>query len=95
MQQPFSSYNIPTVLFAQHFVGSLADGGSIQTVELQQVPCRAGAAEHVLHAYAAHRRGQLFAQHGADGLAQTADDEYKIAIEELNAAYAALEQEEN
>ena len=30
-----------TVLFAQHFVGSLADGGSIQTIELQQVPCRA------------------------------------------------------
>ena len=55
-------------LFAQHFVGSLADGGSIQTVELQQIPCRAGAAEHVLHAYAAHRGGQLFAQHGVDAL---------------------------
>ena len=61
-------------------MGGLADGGSVQTELLQQVPCGAGAAEHVLHAHAAHGSGQLLAEDGADSFAQTADlflGEYK------------------
>ena len=78
-------------LFAQHFVGSLADGSGIQTVLTQQVPCRAGAAKLVLHAHTAHRGGQLFAQHGADGLAQTADDIVLLGGDDLAAFLCSLE----
>ena len=50
-------------------MSGLADGRRIQTVQLEQVPCGAGAAELVLHADAADRGGQLLAEQGADSLA--------------------------
>ena len=70
----------------QHLVDGLADGGCIETVQLQQIPRGAGAAELVLHADAADGGGLLLAEQGADGLAQTADDvEARAAV---RAAYA-------
>ena len=72
-------------------MGSLADGGSVQTELLQQIPCGAGAAEHVLHAHAAHGSGQLLAQNGADGLAQTADDVVLLGGDDLAALLSSLE----
>ena len=72
-------------------MGGLADGGSVQTELLQQIPCRAGAAEHVLHAYAAHRGGLLLAQNGADGFAQTADDVVLLGGDDLAALLCRLE----
>ena len=62
------------MLLVQHFMGSLADGCGVEAVLLQQVPCRAGAAELVLHAHAAHGGGQLLGQNSTHGFAQTADD---------------------
>lgn len=44
---------------AQHLMGGLYDGGSIQTVGMQQVPGRAGAAKLILHADAAHGGGSF------------------------------------
>ena len=72
-------------------MGSLADGGCVQTELLQQVPCGAGAAEHVLHAHTAHGSGQLLAQNGADGFAQTADDVVLLGGDDLAALLGSLE----
>ena len=68
-----------------------ADGRCIQTVQLEQVPCGAGAAELVLHAHAADRSRQLLAQDGADGLAQTADDAVLLGGDDLAALLGGLE----
>ena len=72
-------------------MGSLADGGCVQTELLQQVPCGAGAAEHVLHAHAAHGGGLLLAQDSADGLAQTADNVVLLGSDDLAALLGSLE----
>ncbi len=70
---------------------SLADGRCIQTVQLEQVPCGAGATEHVLHAHAADGGRQLLAQDGADGLAQAADDAVLLGSDDLAALPGGLE----
>ena len=72
-------------------MSGLADGRCIQTVQLEQVPCGAGAAELVLHAHAADRSRQLLAQDGADGLAQTADDAVLLGGDDLAALLGGLE----
>ena len=69
----------------------LADGGSIQAVLCQQVPCGAGAAEHILHAHAAHGGGQLLGQDGAHGFAQTADDVVLLGGDHLAALFGRLQ----
>ena len=72
-------------------MSGLADGRCIQTVQLEQVPCGAGAAELVLHAHAADRGGQLLAQDSADSLAQTADDAVLLGGDDLAALLGGLE----
>ena len=72
-------------------MGSLADGGCVQTELLQQVPCGAGAAELVLHADAADRGRQLLAEQGTDSLAQTADDVVLLGGDDLAALPGSLE----
>ena len=69
----------------------LADGGSIQAVLCQQVPGGAGAAEHILHAHAAHGGGQLLGQDGAHGFAQTADDVVLLGGDHLAALFGRLQ----
>ena len=72
-------------------MSGLADGRCIQTVQLEQVPCGAGAAELVLHAHAADRGRQLLAQDGADSLAQAADDAVLLGGDDLAALLGGLE----
>ena len=78
-------------LSVQHLLCGLADGGGVQTILAQQIPCRAGAAELVLHAHAADGGGQLLAQKRADGLAQTADDVVLLGGDDLAALLGGLE----
>ena len=78
-------------LFIQHFMSGLADGGGIQTILTQQVPGRAGAAELVLHAHAAHGGGQLLRENCAHSFAQTADDVVLLGSDDLAAVLGSLE----
>ena len=78
-------------LLAQHLFCSLADGGSVQTIQLEQIPGRAGAAELILHAHTADGGGALLAQDGTDSLAQTADDTVLLGSDDLAALLGRLE----
>ena len=78
-------------LLAQHLFCSLADGGSVQTIQLEQIPGRAGAAELILHAHTADGGGALLAQDGTDSLAQTADDIVLLGSDDLAALLGRLE----
>ena len=57
----------------------------------QHFPCRAGMAEFVVHADAAHHRRAFFAEHARDSLAQTADNAVLFAGDDLSAFLRRLD----
>ena len=79
------------VLFLNEILGNLDDVIRAEAELAQHFPRRAGMAEFVVHADAAHRRRALLRQHRRDGLAQTADDAVLLAGDDLAAGLRRLD----
>ena len=78
-------------LFTQHILGLCHNVFGAEAKLLQQRSGRAGVTEHVVDTDALDRRGQLFAEQGADRFTQTADDVVLLHGDDLAALLGSFQ----